>query len=187
MNRRELIEALRQYATDDVTEKSFVPRFLELLGEPRAYHRDHLPGHMTGSAWIVDETGEFVLLTHHAKLDKWLQPGGHADGEEEIFNVGIREAREETGLQTLTVLSTNIFDIDIHLIPARGDFPAHNHYDIRVLLQGRRDEPLLISEESHDLAWVHINELAKRTKGNTSMLRMALKGKAFLKGERPSR
>jgi 8-oxo-dGTP pyrophosphatase MutT (NUDIX family) len=181
MNRQQLVEALDVYTTNDAAEISFIPRFHQLLGHPRAYFRDHLPGHMTGSAWIVDETGKLVLLTHHAKLNKWLQPGGHADGEEEIFDVAIREAREETGLQNLTILSPEIFDIDIHSIPARHDFPAHDHYDIRVLLQARRDDDLVVTDESHALAWVHVADLHTRTMGNRSMLRMAEKTTAFFK------
>jgi 8-oxo-dGTP pyrophosphatase MutT (NUDIX family) len=90
--------------------------------------------------------------------------------------VAMREAEEETGLSNFKVLSQGLFDIDIHTIPARADFPEHQHYDIRFLLQASRRDQLLISEESHDLAWKPINELAIFT-GNDSIARMVDKFK----------
>jgi 8-oxo-dGTP pyrophosphatase MutT (NUDIX family) len=176
MNRGDLISALEVYSSAFAQELSFRDRFLELLKAERCFERDHLPGHITGSAFIVDEEGSHVLLTHHAKLDKWLQPGGHADGDENVLRVAMREAEEETGLSNFKVLSQGLFDIDIHTIPARADFPEHQHYDIRFLLQASRRDQLLISEESHDLAWKPINELAIFT-GNDSIARMVDKFK----------
>jgi 8-oxo-dGTP pyrophosphatase MutT (NUDIX family) len=158
----------------------FIPRFLDLLEHPRAYHRDHLPGHMTGSTWIVNLEKNRVLLTHHAKLNRWLQPGGHADGDEDIFQVALKEAEEETGLQNLIRGGSDIFDIDIHLIPERKGFPAHDHYDIRFLFFADAEETLLLSEESHALAWVPLTELVDATEGNDSILRMAAKTRTLL-------
>lgn len=183
MNRALLISALQQFNTAFAEEQKFIETFLALLQHPRAYHRDHLPGHITGSAWIVDESRQHVLLTHHAKLNKWLQPGGHADGDENIQQVALREAEEETGLKDLRLLDNSIFDIDIHTIPARKDFPEHLHYDVRFIFQASREEALLISEESHDLAWVPVDDLAHRTDNNTSMMRMAQKVKGLLRGD----
>lgn len=175
MHRHALITALTRYETRFTAEKEFVAPFLLLLQHPRAFFRDHLPGHITGSAWITDESKQYVLLTHHAKLNRWLQPGGHADGNENVLDVALREAEEETGLKDLKLLQGGIFDIDIHTIPARNDFPAHLHYDVRFLIEARRTDNLLISEESHDLAWIHTPELSTRTHHNVSMLRMAEK------------
>jgi 8-oxo-dGTP pyrophosphatase MutT (NUDIX family) len=172
MNRGELISALEKYTSSFEEELSFREAFLELLKGERCFYRDYLPGHITGSAFIIDEEGMHVLLTHHAKLNKWLQPGGHADGDENVLGVALREAEEETGLSNFKVLSEGLFDIDIHTIPGRADFPEHEHYDIRFLLQASRKDQLLISEESHDLAWKPINELALFT-GNDSIARMA--------------
>lgn len=167
--------AIENYHTAFQQEKNCQVRFIELLNHPRAFFRDHLPGHITGSAWIIDPSKKFVLLTHHAKLDRWLQPGGHADGDENVLNVAMREAREETGLTTLILKQNSIFDIDIHTIPARPDFQQHDHYDVRFLFQASRDEPLIISEESHDLAWKNTDDLSKLTGSDLSMLRLAEK------------
>ncbi|HTJ52742.1 MAG TPA: NUDIX hydrolase [Cyclobacteriaceae bacterium] len=175
--RIELIHALENYTTDYIEEKEFCIRFLDLLKSERAYHRDHLPGHITGSAWIIDETKQYTLLTHHAKLNKWLQTGGHADGDENVLNVALREAEEESGLKNFKLLQPTIFDLDIHLIPERKDFPQHFHYDIRFLFEASMKEQLIISEESHDLAWKKIDEIDVLTNHNPSMIRMAEKTK----------
>src|SRR5688572_24286007 len=174
LDRNHILQALRQYQPLNEDEKNFIPRFLSLLAHPRAYFRDHLPGHMTGSAWIVDESREFVLLTHHAKLNRWLQPGGHADGDENISGVALREAEEETGIKNFTFLHERIFDIDIHTIPARKDFPEHLHFDVRFLFEATRNEKLLITEESHDLQWVRLDEITKFA-DNDSIFRMVRK------------
>lgn len=173
-SRQSLIYFLQHYTTPFADEASFIVRFQKLLSDPRCYYRDHLPGHITGSAWIVDEQRRHCLLTHHAKLNRWLQPGGHADGDEHIANVALREATEETGLQNL-MISSGIFDIDIHPIPARNDFPEHLHYDVRFLINARQADKLIVTSESHALEWVSLDRLEQITNQNDSILRMARK------------
>jgi ADP-ribose pyrophosphatase YjhB (NUDIX family) len=99
------------------------------------------------------------LLTHHFKLDRWLQLGGHADGDPDILRVALSEAREESGLESIRPLSDAVFDVDVHPIPARGNEPRHLHYDVRFLLEADADAPLIISSESKDLAWVSLAEI----------------------------
>lgn len=130
-------------------------------------------GHFTGSAWLVSADGERVLLTHHRKLDRWLQLGGHADGDGDLAAVALREAEEESGLFGLR-LEGGIFDLDRHLIPARGSEPAHWHYDVRFVVRAS-DEVFQASEESHSLAWKPISEIAADANADESMRRMALK------------
>jgi 8-oxo-dGTP pyrophosphatase MutT (NUDIX family) len=172
--REQLVDALSRYSSSYDAETKFCKQFLELLQSQRCYHRDHLPGHLTGSAFIIDESATFTLLTHHAKLNKWLQPGGHADGDEDIFQVALREAEEETGLKNFLVPMSSLFDIDIHIIPARKDFPEHLHYDVRILLQASREEKFVVTEESHDLKWIALDEIAAVTE-NDSLTRMVEK------------
>jgi 8-oxo-dGTP pyrophosphatase MutT (NUDIX family) len=183
LDRNHILQALRQYQPLNEDEKNFIPRFLSLLAHPRAYFRDHLPGHMTGSAWIVDESRQYVLLTHHAKLNRWLQPGGHADGDEDIYATALREAREETGISEFQILSEGLFDIDIHHIPARNDFPGHDHYDVRVLVSTPRNATLTLTDESHALEWVPVSLLRQKTNNNVSMLRMAEKVRTLFTAE----
>jgi 8-oxo-dGTP pyrophosphatase MutT (NUDIX family) len=172
LNRQQLLTALRQYSSPFTEEVAFAAQFMRLLEHPRAYFRDHLPGHLTASAWIVDSSRKWVLLTLHAKLNRWLQPGGHADGDEDIVAVALKEASEETGLKDLTMITEGIFDIDIHPIPARNGFPEHLHYDVRILLQANRDESLTVTGESHALEWVQCENINTLSKGNASMHRM---------------
>lgn len=176
LSRTTLVAAIAAYHSPYSEELAFRERFLELLDHPRAFFRDHLPGHITASAWITDDTGTHAFLTHHAKLDRWLQPGGHADGEEDVIAVAQREALEETGLRSLRLARTAIFDLDIHPIPARNGFPEHLHYDVRFHLVARMDEAFIVSAESKDLAWIHGDDIARITGNNRSMLRMLEKG-----------
>ena len=141
---------------------------------PNCAERSLQIGHLTGSAWIVDRERKRTLLTHHRKLNKWLQLGGHADGELNPLAVAMREASEESGLTRLRVVSDEVFDLDRHLIPARKAEPDHWHYDIRFMIEADPDEPLLISDESHDLAWIEIARMADYN-AEESMLRMARK------------
>ena len=170
----DLLTQLRHY-TSYPEELVVVNQFLDLLKHPRAYHRDHLPGHITGSAWIVNESRTKTLLIQHAKLNRWLQPGGHADGERDIPNVARREAEEETGLIKIKLLREDIFDLDIHLIPDRKDFPQHWHYDVRFLFEGDEKDELLISDESTGLDWFELHSLKELTENNNSIMRMVHK------------
>lgn len=136
-------------------------------------------GHVTASAWVMDAAGERVLLTHHAKLNLWVQLGGHLeDGDRSVAAGALREAREESGLTTVRLVSERVFDVDVHLIPARGDAPAHRHYDLRFLCVADPEEPLRVSEESHDVAWVARAEVPSLT-GERSVLRMRDKAAAM--------
>jgi 8-oxo-dGTP pyrophosphatase MutT (NUDIX family) len=168
-------EAIAAYQSSYGEEEKFKDSFLELLQHPRCFFRDHLPGHITGSAWIVDPSRQFVLLVHHVKLNRWLQPGGHADGDENVFGVALREAEEETGLKDLEVAHPGIFDLDVHTIPARKDFPEHLHFDVRFCFVAEKDSQLILSEESHDLQWIAISDMARYTEANSSILRMCQK------------
>jgi 8-oxo-dGTP pyrophosphatase MutT (NUDIX family) len=158
VNRFTLVAALARYTTPFPAEQAFIARFQALLAHPDCYLRTHLPGHLTGSAWITNRSRDRVLLVKHAKLDKWLQPGGHADGNENMVEVALREVQEETGLDQ-SVVAPGLFDIDIHTIPARKDFPAHEHYDVRFLLEADETRPLTINHESTALQWVALHEL----------------------------
>ncbi|MBM3866440.1 MAG: NUDIX hydrolase [Verrucomicrobia bacterium] len=127
---------------------------------PDCLERHCAPGHLTGSAWIVSPCRRRVLLTHHRKLDRWLQLGGHADGDGDLLAVARREAAEESGLAGLRVVSPAIFDVDRHWIPERPAQPGHFHHDLRFLLEGDPAEPLRLTRESKALAWVELGAVA---------------------------
>jgi 8-oxo-dGTP pyrophosphatase MutT (NUDIX family) len=173
MHRNSLIELLRTYRNRWQDERAVVDRYMQFVeSNADCFERTLSSGHVTGSAWVVNGPGTHVLLTHHRKLDKWLQLGGHADGDSHVLNVALREAEEESGL-VCSPLATHIFDVDIHRIPARAHEPEHFHYDCRFALQSH-SEGFTVSDESHDLAWVRITEIADYSQ-ESSMVRMAEK------------
>jgi 8-oxo-dGTP pyrophosphatase MutT (NUDIX family) len=129
-------------------------------------------GHFTGSAWLVSQDGQRVLLTHHRKLDRWLQLGGHADGDADLARVALREAGEESGLGDLSV-EREIFDLDRHRIPAHGSELEHWHYDVRFVVRATGSEEFVVSDESHALAWREISEVALDESADPSVRRMA--------------
>ncbi len=171
MDRLDLVKSLHGYQTLFQEEKDFSHRFLTLLSEEACFERTHLPGHVTGSAWIVDPLRTHVLLVHHAKLNKWVQPGGHADGDEDILRVALKEAEEETGLKEFKLVYNSPFDIDIHVIPVRKGFPEHFHYDCRFLLEANPNDVIQVSEESHEVKWIRLDDLEKYSH-ERSVLRM---------------
>ncbi len=177
MHRQPVLALLRAHAAlaldpHEAAMTAEVIRFVE--NHANCFLRSCLPGHLTGSAWIVSPDRTRTLLTHHHKLDKWLQLGGHADGEADIASVALREAREESGLTRLTLVSAAPFDVDRHWIPERKGEPGHYHHDLRFVIEANPDEPLVISNESKDLAWVEI-ERVTALNPEESMARMVHK------------
>jgi len=147
--------------------------FLAFLdSSPDVFHRDHPPGHFTGSAWLISGDGQRVLLTHHRKLNRWLQLGGHADGERDLAHVALREAEEESGLTDLRV-DPDIFDLDRHWIPERGIEPGHWHYDVRYVVRACGSEHFAVSAESLALAWMPVEALIAEPATDASLRRMA--------------
>lgn len=175
MHRIPLLNKLRDYQPYDQHERDMyetLVRFVET--ESECFDRGLQIGHITGSAWIIDHSRTRALLTHHFKLDRWLQLGGHADGDTDILRVAMREAYEESGIENISPLSEGIFDVDVHPIPARGMEPRHLHYDVRFLLEADANAPLVISSESKDLAWISLTDIAQITT-ERSITRMAAK------------
>jgi 8-oxo-dGTP pyrophosphatase MutT (NUDIX family) len=174
MNRTCVLDLLARYRVRYPDESATVERFEAFVSaEPNCFERNCWSGHVTGSAWVVNAKRTHVLLTHHRKLGRWLQLGGHSDGDTNPLRVACREASEESGL-TVDPLDEELFDIDIHLIPARRDDPPHHHFDTRFVLRVVGEEYFRVSDESHALRWVEIARLRDVTV-EPSMLRMAAK------------
>jgi 8-oxo-dGTP pyrophosphatase MutT (NUDIX family) len=135
MHRNSLIEQLTAYGVRWPDEVAEVERFLGFVKTySDCFERSLQLGHVTGSAWVVNDAGTHVLLTHHRKLDRWLQLGGHSDGDSDTVTVAMREIAEESGLVNVELIGEGIFDIDIHEIPERGKEPAHFHFDVRYMI-----------------------------------------------------
>ncbi len=172
MDRTILKSQLEKYRTPYEEESVFIDSFLELTDDPLAYKRERIEGHFTASAWIVNKRRTHTLLTLHRKLGRWLQLGGHADGDENLIDVAMKEAREESGLKSLVLVDSTIFDLDKHIIPERPHVPEHFHYDVRYILEADINEPLQISDESISLAWITFDSVVDMIGYNPSILRM---------------
>ena len=158
MSIKRLMQDLQDYQPLDINEEAYKRLILQFLrdGSQKHFVRENKEGHITGSAWVVNKERTHVLLVHHKKLNKWLQPGGHADGESVVQKAAKREAHEETGIEKLKPLSPLPFDVDVHEIPANSKKkePAHLHYDIRYVFEGDMDAVLELQEdEVNEVRW----------------------------------
>ena len=178
MHRNKLIGLLERYGRrypDEPAPRRF-RRFVER--QPRCFERDCWDdGHVTGSAAVLNADASAMLLTLHAKLGKWLQLGGHADGETDPLAVACREAGEECGL-AVAPLSADAIDVDIHAIGRRGAEPAHLHYDVRFALRAAPGR-IVANHESAALRWVAWAEVPSVAR-EESILRLAAKTRALL-------
>ncbi len=181
MDREALVGLLDRYETRHRDEGATLDRIRALLAEREdAFQRTcFAPGHITSSAWIVSRESGAALFTHHRKLERWLQLGGHADGETDVLASALREAEEESGLTGFRALplegGPEILDVDVHEIPARKDEPAHEHHDIRFLLEVSDAQPIARQErESKEVRWFMPAEVQGRF-DEESILRMARK------------
>ncbi len=154
MHRNQLRNLLQQYQPTS-EELVFKDRMLAFLDEHTDAFERSLPiGHFTASAWIVSKDGSQALLMHHAKLNLWVQLGGHADGDTDLLAVAVKEAQEESGILGIEPVSLEIFDIDIHGIPANSKDAAHEHFDVRFIVRVVTDEQTIQNRESKELRWI---------------------------------
>jgi 8-oxo-dGTP pyrophosphatase MutT (NUDIX family) len=177
MHRAPVLTLLRAHSaraldSHEASMTALTRRFVEENAD--CFWRTQLTGHLTGSAWIVSPDRTQVLLMHHRKLDKWLQLGGHADGDGDLTAVALREAQEESGLSKMRLVSNEIFDVDRHQIPERQGEPGHWHYDLRFLIEADPADPLVATNESKALAWYRMAQVSRLTQ-EESIARMVRK------------
>lgn len=169
--KRQILPSLKQTSEDLDYEARVLSGFSDLINSKGAeiFDRNCLPGHITGSALLMNQSFTKVVLTHHKKLNKWLQLGGHADGDSCCAQVALKEAIEESGIQKISPVCPKTLrmidldqqlpiDLDIHAIPARKNEPAHFHYDVRFVFV-TNESKLKISEESNDLRWFSLQQI----------------------------
>jgi 8-oxo-dGTP pyrophosphatase MutT (NUDIX family) len=183
MTRHERLRAeLHRYETSDPSEERHRTAMVALLEAPDAFSRAHFaPGHFTASCYVVDDRGR-LLLHHHRRLDRWLQMGGHVEGDESPDLTALREGEEESGLRDLALLGDGIFDLDIHGIPAAKGEPDHDHYDVRYLARTATPDAIALDRaESNDLAWVTLDRAAELMPGSEShrVLRKIIERRLF--------
>lgn len=143
--------------------------------EPKCFERSCMPAHFTASAWVLDKPGTSVVLVHHRKLGKWVQPGGHADGNPNLLVVALQELYEECGIAGVSV-APGAFDLDVHSIPERPEMPPHDHLDVRFAMSLLSPHTLRCSDESFSVTWVRLEDVPTLTQ-EPSLLRMCEKTK----------
>lgn len=187
MHRQPLLDLLARYRAACRNEAAVADRITALVqARTDCLLRTCLPGHVTASAFIVDPTSTRFLLTHHRKLGRWLQLGGHVDGDARVVEAALREAREESGMERFEVLAGPAgpglpLDLDVHVIPARAAEPAHEHHDVRFLLRAAPGQELRCSDESHAVRWFDLVAM-ERVLDEESVLRLGRKARMVLGG-----
>lgn len=170
------------YRAIDSNEMGFLNATQRYFGiNTDIFSRKNFNGHITGSAFVLNRDRTHALLVHHAKLQKWVQPGGHVEATDaDVLLSAIREVREETGISELVPVSSRIFDIDAHEIPENGAKaePKHFHFDVRFLLEAQTDK-MVISSESTDIRWVPLKEIDSFK--SESLKRMARKARIVIR------
>ncbi len=181
----QLIDLLRQYQPSDEDEKKHRDVALAFVeSTERCCSRETLSGHVTASAWIVSPDSTSVLLTHHKKLGRWLQLGGHVEEDASVQDAATREAKEESGIDQIFLLAKEIYDVDVHVIPERKGIPEHRHYDFRFAFRAMTTA-FCVSEESNSLAWVELASI-READVDESIQRMLRKTEGFLAALLPS-
>ena len=152
---------LTAFSPADATEEAHRQALLALCDVPGdPFSRDHFdPGHVTASAFVLAPGDAEILLILHGKLHRWLQPGGHVDPEDaDVFAAARREVEEETGITALTQVG-GLFDVDVHVIPARKADPAHRHFDVRVLFRAA-DRRFAAGSDARGAQWVPLERVS---------------------------
>ena len=180
MHRRSLFTLLSEFKKSPfftLEEEAVLERFVDFIkGEPLCFDRRPNPCHVTGSALVVRHDFSRVLLMHHRKIDKWLQFGGHADGDADVKAVAMREAFEESGIDGLSYVVETPIDIDIHDLPP--NVACKTHFDLRFLLKAPQHAQFIVNEESKGIAW-YTYDAAKAIVNDEPTRRLIRKAEQF--------
>lgn len=139
--------------------------------------RENPVAHFSSSGFIVNPERDKVLMIHHNIYNSWSWTGGHTDGEKNFLEVAIREAQEETGVQTIKVLSDGIFSLDVLPVPAhikKGVYvSAHLHLSVAYLFEVDEHQKLTMKpDENSGVQWIKIEELDQYVDNEPDMLKL---------------
>lgn len=159
-----ILEDIKKYrpcCEQEQRDKSVILDFIDK--NPDAFLRTNLIAHMTASAWVVNHSRDRVLMVYHNIYNSWSWTGGHADGEEDLLSVALRECREETGVKTVRPVSRDIFSIEVLTVDGhekRGEYvPSHLHLNVTYLLEADESEKLHACEgENSGVRWYSLTD-----------------------------
>ena len=156
MDIRAAIAAYSPFNEQEAADKELILDFLQK--NPDAFYRTNRIAHMTASAWVVNPAWDRVLMVYHNIYDSWSWTGGHADGEENLAAVALREVREETGVRSARLLSEGIFSLESLTVDGHekhGAYvPSHLHLNVTYLLEADDSDPLTVCEgENSGVRW----------------------------------
>ena len=157
----EQIKAYRPWNEQERQDQVLILDFLRKNSD--AFYRTNLLAHMTASAWVVNPQRSKVLMVYHRLYDSWSWTGGHADGEEDLLAVALREVREETGVQRLRPVTEEIYSLEVLTVDGHekhGRYvPSHLHLNVTYLLEAEEDQPLRVCEaENSGVAWFSLTD-----------------------------
>lgn len=179
MNVSQVAALLERHSPHDDAERQSLDRMRRLASAgDGSLTRDHyVPGHFTCSAWVLSADRQQAALIFHAKLKRWLQPGGHIEPDDaDPRAAALREVREEIGLGADDLDDGELFDLDVHVIPARpskGE-PAHEHHDLRFCFVARAGATLEADTDAEAAKWVPLGEISE-LESDASVMRMVAK------------
>ncbi|MGG7177885.1 NUDIX hydrolase [Clostridium paraputrificum] len=159
------INEIKNYIPYNDQEKADKYNIIEAINKHNnLLTRENKVMHITSSGYIVNKTKDKVLMIYHKIYNSWSWTGGHADGDEDLLYVAIKEAKEETGLEVVTPISNKIFSLDI--LPVNGHFKngsfvsSHLHLSVAYLLEADENHTLTINEEeTNGVKWIPIDEI----------------------------
>ncbi len=164
MSIREDIERYAPWNEQEARDRAVILDFLERNRD--AFLRSNLLAHMTASAWVVNASHDRVLMVYHRLYDSWSWTGGHADGDEDLLRVALREAREETGAEHVRPVSEDIYSLEVLTVDGhekRGVYvPSHLHLNVTYLLEADEHDTLHVCEaENSGVRWFTLDGAAE--------------------------
>ena len=165
MDIREQIKAYEPWNEQERNDKEELLRALSL---ENVFLRENRMAHMTASAWVVNASRDKILMVYHNIYNSWSWLGGHADGEQDLLSVAVREVQEESGIQKVKPLSEDIFSLEILTVDGhekRGNYvPSHLHLNVTYLLEAAEDENVQIkADENSGVAWFSVEEAVEKS------------------------
>ncbi|MBE5980401.1 MAG: NUDIX domain-containing protein [Paenibacillaceae bacterium] len=161
---RTLKKELEEFVPINKQEEADKKLILKCLSEgDQIFFRENEEAHLSASGWVVNQTMDRVLMAYHNIYHSWAWTGGHADGVKDLLSVAMREAREETGIKTVTPVMDQIFSLEVLTVDGhekKGVYvPSHLHLNVTYLLKGDdREEIRNKVDENSKVGWFSLND-----------------------------